>query len=81
MEALRIRKHIESGTLHITGLQGLADREVEVIILVEPDGAEPGAPLPASVPRRTPGSAKGLIKMSDDFQEPLGDEAAQDFYQ
>ena len=80
MEALRIRKHIDSDTLHITGLQGLADRDVEVIILVEPDGKERGSPLSASVPKRTPGSAKGLIRMADDFQEPLDDEAAQDFY-
>ena len=79
MEALRIRKRIESGTLHITGLQDLADKDVEVIILVEPDRKETEHPLPTSVPKRTPGSAKGLIKMADDFQAPLGDEAAQDF--
>ena len=80
MEALRIRKRIESGTLHITGLQDLGDKDVEVIILVEPDRKETEHPLPTGVPKRAPGSAKGLIKMADDFQAPLDDEAAQDFY-
>jgi antitoxin (DNA-binding transcriptional repressor) of toxin-antitoxin stability system len=43
----------------------------EVILL---DGDRPAiklTPIPAIRPDRQPGSAKGLIWMSDDFEEPL----------
>jgi antitoxin (DNA-binding transcriptional repressor) of toxin-antitoxin stability system len=43
----------------------------EVILL---DGDRPAikfTPIPAIVPDRKPGSAKGLIWISDDFDEPL----------
>jgi prevent-host-death family protein len=31
-------------------------------------------PLPPRVPRRTPGSARGLIEIGPDFDEPLPDD-------
>lgn len=31
-------------------------------------------PLPPRVPRRTPGSARGLIEIGADFDEPLPDD-------
>jgi prevent-host-death family protein len=33
-------------------------------------------PLPPRVPRRTPGSARGLIEIGPDFDEPLPDDVA-----
>ena len=81
MEALRIRKHIDSDTLHITGLQGVANKDVEVIILIDSDGEGARVPLTTDLPARAPGSAKGLLELADDFQAPLDGDAARDFYQ
>jgi hypothetical protein len=36
---------------------------------------------PVAVQPRIPGSAKGQIKMTDDFAAPLDDEALEAFYQ
>ena len=79
MEAYRLRQRVENGTLHITGLEGLADKDVEVIILV--DGArEPGPANPEQPAKRKPGSAKGLITISDDFHLPLDEDALREFH-
>ena len=80
MEALRIKKRLDSDTLHITGLKGLANKDVEVIILVDSDGQQGESPFSAKLPKRTPGSARGLITIADDFHEPLDEKAAEEFY-
>jgi hypothetical protein len=79
MQALKIRKHLDSDTLHITGLTCLVNKDVEVIILVEQDGEQPGG-TPAPLQGRVPGTAKGLIKIAEDFHKPLDDQAAGEFY-
>jgi hypothetical protein len=81
MEAYRLRERVKNGRLHITGLDGLRDEEVEVIILVEtPEESRlPGeATQPAA---RKPGSAKGQIQVADDFQAPLDEDTLRDFYE
>ena len=81
MEALKMRTHVDSDSLHISGLQGITGRDVEVIVLVEPEeGAKKknGALKPKG---RIPGSAKGLITISDDFHMPLDEEEFEAFYQ
>lgn len=80
MEAYRIRKRLENGALHITGLDGLADEEVEVIILVEPGVGKEDAPHEEKRAERKPGSAKGQIEITDDFHLPLDEEALREFY-
>ncbi|MBM4039523.1 MAG: hypothetical protein FJ290_13510 [Planctomycetes bacterium] len=80
MEALRLRKHLDSGTLEIGGLEALTNRDVEVIILVEPEGQDAAsAPQETRQPRR-PGWAKGKIWVSDDFHKPLDEKEAEEFY-
>ena len=75
MEAFRMRRRMDSDTLHLSGLKGVANKDVEIIILVE-DNGEPTRPQ-----RRTPGSAKGLITLAQDFHEPLDEDVAREFYQ
>ena len=80
MEAYRLRTRLENGTLHISGLDGLAEEEVEVIILVDPQAREEGAPRGERRAERKPGSAKGQIEITDDFHLPLDEEALREFY-
>ena len=80
MEAYRLRERVEKGTLHITGLDGLVDQEVEVIILVDPDPQKGGPHREGKRPERKPGSAKGQIEITDDFHLPLDEEALREFY-
>ena len=80
MEASRLRTHVDSGTLQIGGLEALTDRDVEVIILVEPDGQDAARPPEAAQQRRVPGWAKGKIWISDDFHKPLDEKEVEEFY-
>lgn len=80
MEALRLRKHVDSGTLQIGGLEALTNRDVEVIILVEPDGEDEARPPQGAQQRRLPGWAKGKIWISDDFHKPLDEKEIEEFY-
>ena len=59
-----------------TQLHDLIDAAVageEVIIAKDPQHLVKLVPVPATKPRPQFGSAKGLITMSDDFDEPLKD--------
>jgi len=80
MEALRLKKHVDSGVLHIAGLEELNNRDVEIIILVEPNGDDAGLPPKETQRRRLPGWAKGLIWISDDFHKPLDGKELEEFY-
>ena len=74
MNALRIWTHIDSETLRLPDLKQVIGKDVEIIVLVEP----PDSPLHKR--KRTPGSAKGMISMSDDFAAPLPSEIVEEFY-
>jgi hypothetical protein len=54
----------------------LIGREAEIIVLVDSND------MPEKIPKpnRKPGSAKGMIWMSDDFEEPLDEEMLAEFY-
>jgi hypothetical protein len=67
MQAVRIRKRLESSQLDLPELSPFVGKTVEIIVLEEPE-----SPAPARQPR-TPGSAAGQITMSDDFNDPLED--------
>ena len=61
MEAFKIKKHIESEVLNLPIPKELIGREAEIIVLVESNDM----PEKISKPNRKPGSAKGMIWMSD----------------
>ncbi len=50
------------------------------IILEDLDIELEGRNLSAKVQRRKPGSAKGIIKITHDFHEPLSEEELEEFY-
>ena len=66
MKAVRVRKHLTSSTLELPELEPLIGKDVEIIVLEETPEK------PAQRPIRF-GTAKGKIKMSDDFDAPLED--------
>ena len=65
MDALRIQTHVSSDTLHLPDLKQVIGKDVEIIVLVEPSDST------SHKKTRTPGSAKGIISMADDFTAPL----------
>ena len=77
MEAMRIRKHLSSDTLELSGLKDLVGKDVEIIILEE-GGDRSG--LPRENGKRKPGLARGMVSITDDFHLPLGYEMVKEFY-
>lgn len=73
MEAIKIKTRLESETIRSPELRKLIGKRVEIIILEE---TEPNAALP----NRQPGSAKGEITITNDFEKPLPSEIVQEFY-
>ncbi|HEX9911257.1 MAG TPA: hypothetical protein VGA86_10245 [Desulfatiglandales bacterium] len=73
MEAIKIKTRLESETIRSPELRKLIGKRVEIIILEE---TEPNAVLP----KRQPGSAKGEITVTNDFEKPLPKEIVQEFY-
>lgn len=80
MQAIRIKKHLNSEILHLTGLEDFVDKDVEVIILADDDTNQKKSISPANK-KRKPGSAKGLLTIAPDFHLPLGEEEIEAFYQ
>ena len=74
MDALRIRTHVNSDTLHIPDLKQMIGKDVEIIVLVESPDKK------VHKRNRTPGSAKGMITMADDFAAPLDPDVVEEFY-
>ena len=72
MEAVRIKKRLDSDTIHIPDIKDMIGKEVEIVILVESDDSYSQ--------KRMPGSAKGMITIADDFADPLDDNLIKDFY-
>lgn len=72
MEAIKIKTRLESETIRSPELRKLIGKRVEIIILEE---TEPDTALP----KRQPGSAKGEIAVTDDFEKPLSSEIVQEF--
>jgi antitoxin (DNA-binding transcriptional repressor) of toxin-antitoxin stability system len=54
-------------------LQELIKKGETVVITLDGEQVAQLVPAAASATTRQPGTAKGLIKMSDDFDEPLED--------
>lgn len=75
MTAIKIRKHLDSEIIHIPIHKDMVGKDAEIIILTEfrqkKSEIKPG---------RKPGTAKGMITIADDFEAPLDDETAGEFY-
>ncbi len=76
MEALKIKAHIDSEVLNLPIPKTMIGKDVEIIVLVESDEDR----KKSVKKKRKPGSAKGMIWMADDFEEPLDDEMLAEFY-
>jgi len=77
MQALRIRKRLDSDTIQFPELKNMIGKDVEIIIIIETQETDEKTPIN---PARTPGSAKGMMKIADDFEMPLASEILEDFY-
>jgi antitoxin (DNA-binding transcriptional repressor) of toxin-antitoxin stability system len=62
---------IDEAKAHLLDLIEAALNGVEVVIAKDEQPVVKLVPVTENKPRRRAGSAKGLIKMSDDFDEPL----------
>jgi hypothetical protein len=72
MEAIKIKTRINSETIRLPELRKLMGKRVEVIVLEETEPNE-------ATPKRQPGSAKGEISITDDFEKPLPSDFIQKF--
>ena len=54
MNAIRIRKRIDSETLHLPELKEMIGKEVEIIVLEEAAAPSDEAPEPSPAPKTTP---------------------------
>lgn len=79
MEAIKIRKHLNSETIHFPELKNFIGKDVEFIVLVKAQNAMKDSGI-SNFPKRTPGSAKGMIEIADDFEAPLDAELIAEFY-
>ena len=75
MHAIKIRKHIDSDVLYLPVPKEIIGKNAEIIVLIDPEDA-----LTMPKTKRKPGSAKGFITMSDDFEAPLDDGIIGEFY-
>ena len=66
MNAIRIRQTLQSHVVDLPELAPLVGKNVEIIVLEEPDAEQPKLGPKA-------GTAKGKVTMSADFNAPLDD--------
>ena len=79
MEAVKIKRRLDSDTIHLPGLRHMIGRDVEIIVLLESDISETNS-YPPENKKRKPGSAKGMICIAEDFAKPLDADMAELFY-
>jgi hypothetical protein len=77
MQAVVIKKYLHSEVIHIPVSEDMIGKEAEIIILTE-SHHEPE--MNPKHQKRKPGSAKGMITVSDDFELPIDDEMLREFY-
>lgn len=70
MEALKIKKHIDSNVLNLSIPETMIGKDIEIILLVESGNSK----QKPSKPIRKPGSAKGMITMVDETEKAVNDE-------
>jgi len=85
--AICVRTTLESETMRIPELLPFIGKKVQIIVVEEepvaaesaPDTGAERATGPEALPKRTLGSLRGLLKVPDDFDDPLPDELQRAF--
>jgi hypothetical protein len=79
MNWIRVNKYLDSENINIPIKPNMVGKQAEIIILIKdyPTLKREKVEKPFV---RQPGSAKGLITVSDDFQEPLDETVLKEFY-
>ncbi len=78
MYAIEFETVVEDKTIHLPEEYGEFDsKNVKVILMMDPKTKD----KPNEKEKRIPGSAKGKIFLSDDFEQPLDEETIKLFYQ
>jgi len=76
MIAKRMKRHLDSDVVRLSGVETLIGKDVEIIVLEDtsaPQSADAG------LRKRIRGSAKGKVWISPDFDNPLPDDALSEF--
>jgi hypothetical protein len=74
MHAVEFNTIVDGNTIHIPGeYSEFESQNVKVIIMIDSHNKKQG--------KRKPGTAKGKIFVSDDFDQPLNEAATKRFYQ
>ena len=79
--AIRVHTRVESDTLRIPELVSLVGKRVEVIVLEEEGAEDHGEREVQSVeaPRRKLGALRGMVKIPEDFDDPLPEDVLRTF--
>lgn len=80
MEALKIHTQLDSDMIHIPIHPDMIGKNAEIIILVEDSNQTAQITVSSESERRSPGSARGKIQISDDFHLPLDEGTLMEFY-
>ncbi len=79
MKAIKITKKLSSEFVRFPELKGEIGKNVEFIVLID-QSEEQNQRTDSKAACRTPGSARGLIEIADDFEKPLSDDMLEEFY-
>jgi len=79
MNWIRVNKYLDSENINIPINSSMVGKQAEIIILIKdyPTLKHENYEKPFA---RQPGSAKGMIEITDDFQEPLDETVLKKFY-
>jgi len=79
MNWIRVNKYLDSENINIPIKSNMVGKQAEIIILIKdyPKLKNENNEKPLV---RLPGSAKGMITVTDDFQEPLDETVLKEFY-
>jgi hypothetical protein len=79
MNWIRVNKYLDSETINIPINSNMVGKQAEIIILIK-DYPTLKSENYEKLFIRQPGSAKGMITVTDNLQEPLGETVLKEFY-
>ncbi len=77
MKIIEFEKQLNSNVLNLPIPNGMIGEKAKITVWIEPDSTVGKS---VKTKKRVPGTAKGMIKMADDFEKPLNEEMLADFY-